>query len=85
MKSRTQASVGVRVVREVGRSPVVFGLRNVDLGGVIAFRSLVEARWFNFRAFKYFTPIFAQFHLGFLGGINTMLAALGQEIFLFTH
>ena len=35
------SKVGVRVMREVGGSPVVFGLRNVDLVNVIGFKSLV--------------------------------------------
>ena len=35
------SKVDVRVLREVGESPVVFGLRNADLGDVIGFRSLI--------------------------------------------
>ena len=35
------SKIGARVVREGGGSPVVFGLRNVDLVNVIGFKSLV--------------------------------------------
>ena len=35
------SKIGVRVVRAVGRGFVVFGLRNVDFGGLIGFRRRV--------------------------------------------
>ena len=42
------SKIGVRVVREVGRVPVVLCLGDVDFGYVIGFRGLIYTSWLYF-------------------------------------